>query len=339
MLEYKFAADGVQRLAENESNGVPVGIVEGYLATWQPDVQNGRYGKRDRFRKGAFAAALMEHKRRVTHLGEGRGVPLRDEHGRTCGTFPIKHLKEDSVGLWGRGEINLVSQQGRELYAMAQQGVKTDFSIGFQAVKDDRFGQFRDIITANIGEASLVDEPKNRGSRITEVKNMSPHSFVELDLAPNTYECKSAEARTRIDDLPFGQGNGSHAFLCGNTDFLIGDVIEGSLVAVPQLIREAVLEIKSLDTTPQVEELKTQLERYLSRMGEGAPFEGKHYVDLNEVKSWSVDDLEAHLVASGLFSKAAASHVVGIPETKTAALDDEAMQELEKRLSEWTSQA
>jgi len=337
LLEHKFAENGIQGVTQEDRNGVPVGIVRGYLATWQPDVQAGRYGKPDRFRPGAFKASILEHKRRLTHSGAGRGIPLRDDHGRTVGNFPIEHVKEDSVGLFGQGEINLELQQGRELYSMARQEVVTDFSIGFQAVQDLRHGPYRDIVVANVGEASLIDEPKNRGSKVTEVKSLS-HVFHELPMAPGSHCVTADQARAHVLEMKFADGDGNHAFLCGNRDYPIGDYADGRLMAVPQLIRDAALELKSVEETPAIKALMTQVERYLTVLGEESPFETKSYFDLDEVKGWTPLDLETNLRATGLFSKTAAKLIAGM-ELKSAEIepDTSLMDALEAGFAEWRS--
>ena len=105
------------------AKGKKFGIVEGHIATFGIDRRD------DRFSPGAFDKSLTELKR----VGKTQ-LPFKDFHGRTIGGFPMESLKEDSKGLFGVGEINLEIEQGRDAYALAQQGVYDSFSIGFKTI-------------------------------------------------------------------------------------------------------------------------------------------------------------------------------------------------------------
>ena len=147
-----------------DRNGVSVGIIEGYIATWDVD-EGDFFGIKDRFVRGAFVESILEHVQRR------RQVRLKDHHGRTVGGFPIEFVKEDDRGLFGVGEVNMEVQQGRELYSLAKQGVLADFSIGFSVRESEMDGDVRTITKAIIWEGSVVDEPMNRAANITQVKN------------------------------------------------------------------------------------------------------------------------------------------------------------------------
>lgn len=167
-VEVKVIHGGrVVETKESERNGVPVGIVAGYISTWTPDT-GGIFGVPDQFVPGAWAESLAEHRARGN-----RQVRLKDMHGRTIGGFPIETVREDDRGLFGVGEINLVSQLGREAFSLARQGVLTDFSVGFSAVDDTVEGGLRLIRKAILWEGSIVDEPANQAARITEVKKIN----------------------------------------------------------------------------------------------------------------------------------------------------------------------
>lgn len=165
-MDNKYVGGHVLEVKQEDRNGVPVGIVSGYIAAWTPD-QGGFWGVPDRFHPGAFLKSIEEHRRR-----NNRQIRLRDHHGRTVGGFPIDTVSEDSVGLFGDGEINLEVQQGREAHSLARQKVLTDFSIGFVSKSDKINGDIRDIFEADIFEGSIVDEPMNRNATITEVKSL-----------------------------------------------------------------------------------------------------------------------------------------------------------------------
>lgn len=165
-METLYTGGRIIEVKQETANGVPVGIVEGHIAAFEPD-QGGIFGMPDRFHRGAFIKSIEAHKRR-----DNRQIRLRDHHGRTVGGFPIETVHEDEIGLFARGEVNLEVQQGRELHSLARQKVLTDFSIGFIATSDKIGPEFRDIFEAEIIEASVVDDPLNKGAQITEVKSL-----------------------------------------------------------------------------------------------------------------------------------------------------------------------
>lgn len=179
MKNYSFRA--LDKMPENKTigghvieckqvvrDGIPVGLVSGYMATWDLDL--GFFGVRDRFIKGAFLESINEHK-----LRNNRQVRFKDNHGRVVGGFPIAGVHEDDTGLFGTAEINLDVQQGQELFSLIKQGVIVDFSIGFAPVDFetetmDEDDIIRNITKAMIFEASAVSEPMNPKAVITDVK-------------------------------------------------------------------------------------------------------------------------------------------------------------------------
>ncbi len=164
-LELKFVGGTVRETAQATRNGVPVGIVKGYIATWDKDKAD-RWGESDQFVKGAFAKSIAAHK------AAGTQIKFRDAHGRTVGGFDMDSIVEDDIGLFGIAEINLDVQQGIEVYSLAKQGVKNRFSIGFRAEEwsVNEKTDIRTILEAEVVEGSLVDEPRNDRAVVTEVK-------------------------------------------------------------------------------------------------------------------------------------------------------------------------
>ena len=70
---------------------------------------------------------------------------------------------------------------GREVFALAKQGVLSDFSIGWSKENQDTetIDGIRYIKKAEVWEGSIVDEPMNPKAVITAVKSID---FSELDL-------------------------------------------------------------------------------------------------------------------------------------------------------------
>ena len=159
-IETKKIGGKITETKQEERNGVPVGIIEGYLATW--DVDRGE----DRFVKGAFLESLREHKKK------NRQIRFNAQHFHLIGGFPIDTAKEDTKGLFVVGEVNLDTQGGRENFSLAKQKVLVDFSIGFSAVDWEIKDGIRVINKAIVWEGSIVDEPMNPEAQITEVKKL-----------------------------------------------------------------------------------------------------------------------------------------------------------------------
>lgn len=302
----------VVEVKQEDRNGVPVGIVAGYIATW--DVDRGA----DRFVKGAFAESIEDLRQK------GRPIRLKDHHDRTIGGFPIGQVREDDRGLFGVGEINLDVQQGKEAFALAKQGVLSDFSIGYSVIQDNLEGNIRVISKALIWEGSIVDEPMNPQANIIEVKSVVP--FQDLPLADRDREWDSDAAMARVREFTDSEDTPSssyqNAFLWydrenaesfGSYKLPIADVVSGRLVAVPRGIFAAAAALQGarggVDLPEQDQAgVVGHIERYYAKMDMPSPFEEdeKSYYVSDDVKGWTERDLEKALRKSGVFSKSAA---------------------------------
>lgn len=320
-VEHK-AFGQVVEVKQEDRNGVPIGIIAGYIATW--DVDRGA----DRFVKGAFADSLEEHRKK------SRPIRLKDHHGRTIGGFPIANVREDDRGLYGVGEVNLDVQQGREAYALAKQGVLSDFSIGYSVVQDTMEGNIRVIGKAVIWEGSVVDEPMNTEANIVEVKAVVP--FGDLPLADRDRPWDSDVALDRVreftdsEDAPgsrykeaFLWYDSANAANFGAYKLPFADVVDGRLVAVPRGIFAAAAAMQGARGGVDIPEedaagVIRNLERYYAKMDMPSPFEEdeKQYYVSDDVKGWTRRDLEKALRKSGLFSKAAAASLASRMEEK-----------------------
>jgi HK97 family phage prohead protease len=323
--EIKSFGGNLIEVKQEERNGIPVGIVAGYIATW--DLDRGAWGVRDQFIKGAFLESLNDLRAR------NRSVRLKDHHDRTIGTFPIDGVFEDERGLFGTGEINLEVQQGREAFALAKQGAISDFSIGF-AVQEDvirRMEGFdlREISKAIVFEGSLVDEPMNPEAQITEVKTVVP--FQDLPLADQGRSWDSDQAVARVREFTDSEDAPSatyrQAFLWFDSDdadsfgaykLPIADVIDGTLTAIPRGIFAAAGALQGArggvdlpaDDRPRV---IRNVERYYDKMGLDSPFtedDDKGLVTAETVKDWSEKEIEKALHHGTKLSKKAAKLAV-----------------------------
>lgn len=323
--ENKQFGGNVVEVKQEERNGIKVGILAGYLATW--DIDRGSWGVKDQFLKGSFLESINDHR------AKNRPIRFKDHHGRTVGGFPIDGVFEDERGLFGTAEVNLEVQQGRELFSLAKQGVISDFSIGFSSQEDiiRRMEGFdlREISKAIVWEASAVDEPMNPEAQITEVKTVVP--FQDLPLADQGRAWDSDQAVARIREFTDSEDAPSatyrQAFLWFDSDdadsfsaykLPIADVIDGTLTAVPRGIFAAAGALQGArggvdlpaDDRPRV---IRNVERYYDKMGLDSPFtedDDKGLVTAEIVKEWSEKEIEKALHNGTKLSKKAAKLAV-----------------------------
>lgn len=331
-VEYKRALHGgITETKQEVRGGVEVGIVRGYLSTWDSDT-GGIYGVPDQFVRGAWTQSLEEHRRR-----QNRMVRLKDHHGRTVGGFPIDKVREDDFGLWAEGEVNLGVQAGRELYSLALHRALSDFSVGYVALDDHIIGGIRRISRAILLEASIVDEPANPNARILEVKSVVP--FQDLPLAPRERRWSSTAAVNRLRRFTDSTDAPSRTYRRGflwydreSADSFdayklpIADVIDGELMAVPQAIFSAAAVLRGsrggvdlpAEDRPRV---IRHIERYYRKLDQPSPFERQEralFLDVDTARASSPDEIEEYLKRSGIISKGAAkviaSRMRGEPE-------------------------
>lgn len=166
MIETKHVGGRVVETKEAERNGVPVGIIEGYTATWDID-RGSSWQSPDRFVKGAFSKSIERHK-----AAGNRQIRLTWQHRELMGGIPIDTVKEDDIGLFGAAEVNLETVEGKAAYSLAKQGVLVDFSIGFEVMpnSDSMEDGVRVITESEYWHSALVDEPMNPAAQVTAVK-------------------------------------------------------------------------------------------------------------------------------------------------------------------------
>lgn len=317
MMETKVQFGGhVVETKEENRNGVPVGIIAGHIAAWTPD-RGGIFGMPDRFHPGAFQKSIEDHR-----LRNNRQVRFKDIHNQVIGGFPIETVKEDDIGLFGRGEVNLETQRGREAFSLARQKVLVDFSIGFVAIDDKINAGFRDIFEAMIIEGSIADEPINQDANVTEVKTAIP--FQDLPLAARLAVWNPTAAKDRVKDFtdskqaPTEEFKNAFVWLDDERKerfdgykLQIADVIDGKLVAIPRAIFKSangMLDRSSGIPDDDSAGVIKHIERYYAKMGLVSPFskDEKQFFGVEEIKTFTCRDMEKALIDSGAFSKKAA---------------------------------
>lgn len=338
--ETKHIGGNVLEVKQIERQGVKIGVVKGYIATW--DLDRGSWGMQDRFVKGAFLESLERHRR------DNRPIRLKDHHQRTIGGFPIETVLEDERGLFGVGEINLEVQQGREAFALAKQGILSDFSIGFSSLEDTVTDDIRTIHKAEVWEGSIVDEPMNPKANITEVKAAAPFQDLPLASQDRPWDSDAAIARvkefTNSSDVPgtkycqaFTWSDKANAKEFSAYKLPFADVINGKLTAVPKGLFAAA---KALQDVELPEALRPaaihHIEKYYAKMGLDSPFEkdDKQYFVADDVKAWTERDVEKFLKATGKMSKAAAKTLADRLDILPKESDNEDQSDITELLNE-----
>jgi HK97 family phage prohead protease len=324
-IECKHLGGHILETKKAERNGVPVGIVEGYIATWDVD-EGSPYSLPDQFIRGAFAESLAEHRSR-----KNRQVRLRYMHsGGPIGGLPIDGVREDEKGLFGVGEVNLTIERGAEAYSLAQQGVIVDQSIEFSAHVAEPVQGVRVIRRASLWGTSLIDEPMNRAAQITAVKSLVP--FADLPVALGTQEWVQLEPADRRKGSVWSTSDASAT---------IAGLVDGELMVIPDALKGLAAAIQSGHWDHVSHEDRNgiirHIERYYAKMGEPSPFAGdeKRFFTSADVKGWTARQLERALASCGSFSNDAAALLVA--RLKTDAAGDRPSAALKNLLAEITA--
>lgn len=133
-LELKFASDGDQAM------------VEGYASSFRttPDRQG------QQIAKGAFTKSLANHEKRGTRPSMLWAHKSSEVIGRWI------DLREDAMGLFVRGRLNLAIGRARETAALIEAGDVGALSIGFYNVKSHMKNDAEVITEAELVEVSIV---------------------------------------------------------------------------------------------------------------------------------------------------------------------------------------
>jgi HK97 family phage prohead protease len=173
-LEYKTFHLDIRETKEDDT----LGVFRGAMATEHKDRGN------DIIAPDAFDNTLKRYNRAK------KDIKLYYQHNTFAlpiGIIPIKSVVKDGKYWNVKGELNLETQLGREVYSLMKQGALSDLSIGFTIVdqdikvdKKDPEKYIRIIKELELWEVSVVGEPMNPKAIINEVKNELPFLFTDI---------------------------------------------------------------------------------------------------------------------------------------------------------------
>ncbi len=329
-IEVKQFGGRVVEHKEIERDGQLLGIIEVLLATWEPDT-GGMFGVPDQFVQGAFAESLRLHRER-----DDRQVRMKNMHHHVIGGFPIETVVETSAGLFAIGEINLEMQEGKEVWALIKQGVLVDMSVGFSATEDVIENGLRTISKAILWEGSVVDEPANQGANILNFKSTP---FADLPVADKGHKWDPVAAAMRVEKLAASENVELKSAYAqegqgGALGNLIADVVEGSLVVIPQAVIDAAEALIDTEGTAPVVE---HLERYLAKMGTESPLppDQRRFIGASEAREMKAATMEKALASGVVFSSKAAKVLAArLTGSDTDAYDSRLIQRILQTLKE-----
>lgn len=158
-VEVKFLAeDSVKNTVDIEGYGSVFGVKDSYG---------------DVVERGAFNESLDKN-----------GMPhMLWQHNADQPIGVWKEVREDSVGLYMRGQILTDVQAGKEAASLIKNGAIKGLSIGFitEADEIDRATNLRKLKRVNLLEVSLVTFPANKLANVTAWKNDLPKTEREFE--------------------------------------------------------------------------------------------------------------------------------------------------------------
>jgi len=97
-------------------------------------------------------------------------LPVIYRHNRDEILGEITEFKEDDVGLFVKGDLDLNVSRAREIHSLMKKKLVNYMSPGYITRQDTFEGNARRILVGDVYECSLTPWPANEGAAITEVK-------------------------------------------------------------------------------------------------------------------------------------------------------------------------
>jgi len=231
------------------------------------------------FDRGCFKKTVKERKGRV---------PIAWMHS-AWEPIGLAVVSEDDNGLFVKGQLDLDVQRGREVYSGMKKGYITQMSHAFNSIKErivDGILHFKEV---RLNEVSPVTTnfAANDQAAILSVRT-SERGVISsnLSLASKDLAWDAGAANKRVQewaknaDGDVVMSKYARAFLWVDGDgenltdykFPIGDIVDGTLKAVPRAIYAAAARIDQVKDVDVVG-IKAQLAKYYEKLGETAPWQ------------------------------------------------------------------
>jgi HK97 family phage prohead protease len=125
---------------------------------------------------------VLDHHNDVILQGTFQDVGLKEkcillwQHDSSKPIGKITNIKEDTKGLYVKGELCLGIRLANDVYHMLKDDILNSLSIGYTPIDyeygiHDNGSKVRFIKSAKLWEVSLVTFPANEGAKITNIKN------------------------------------------------------------------------------------------------------------------------------------------------------------------------
>lgn len=276
---FALTAGDAVGLPENEFDGI-ASVFGSLVETWTPTV----------LEPGAFATTLERDRARIRILWQ---------HDTDSPIGLPTLLEETPQGLHIRGRISK-TMQGQEALTLMRDGVVSELSIGFDAVREftvnDPSGlaePVRHLQEVKLWEISLVTFAADPMARVAAVHAVVPYQDLPLASEDRAWDRAAAEARVRrwaggeasLDDMDWPRYrkaylwfDAENAQAVSGYKLQIGDILDGDLVAVPRGLFAVAVVLQGGRGGADIpadeqDRIETQVSRYYRRMDRVAPWD------------------------------------------------------------------
>ena len=260
-----------------ESDDRSIGTIKGYASVFNSVDLVG-----DTIEKGAFSQSIKQYRKSKSM------PPMLSGHSmdKVIGGFPI--LREDDIGLYVEGKVDLDTQRGREDFSLAKKGFLTGMSIGGYANDTVFTDKGRTIKNFKLMEVSLTPMPAEPKAQIQDVKAAT--SFKDYPIADDDTVWDKSKAISQIRSKTGSENEPSGSYRNGFMWYDSSDaknfdsyklpyvyVVDGQFKIIPKALSAIAgslsgarggLDIPEADK----ETIKSYIERYYKKMGKDSPF-------------------------------------------------------------------
>lgn len=270
---------------------------EGFAATFG-NIDRGN----DRIIRGAFLESIEDLKSKAVPIRNTefhKLMPILWQHDPHTPIGSFIEIREDHRGLFVKGIMPKSDTfvTGRVMPQIDVSSI-SDMSIGFRIEDLDIINGVRELKKIKLFETSLVTIPMNEEANITAFKSVGD----TLPLADRKALWDEEDAAARV-----GDDEKAYLFVdeAGESKFLIADLVDGKLIAVPEAIFKAAAYLRMFKVGASDERAK-KITKYYKEMGLDSPFQKSYLLGENEANTLTQRQFEKFLFASNALSKGAA---------------------------------